>query len=82
LAGGQRNNKQFNDYIPVDKKSADNETDKEKEEQALNTYYHPPDTVWTPRVLKDGSDSVGALGRAESRISEHWDVQRRVAVAF
>jgi hypothetical protein len=52
LAGGQRNNKQFNDYIPVDKESADRETAKEKEEQALNTYYHPPDTVWTPRMLR------------------------------
>jgi hypothetical protein len=63
LAGGQRNNKQFNDYVP---------------EGPLTKYYQAPDTVWTPRVLKDGSDSVGALG-ALNRVylnigtfSEEW----------
>jgi hypothetical protein len=68
LAGGQRDNKQFNDFIPLD----------DKKEQVLNTYYYPPDTVWTPRILKDGSDSVGALG-ALNRVylnigtfSEEW----------
>jgi cytochrome c5 len=78
LSGGQRNNKQFNDYIPVDNSGAGNETEKQREEQRLDTYYHPPDTVWTPRVLKDGSDSVGALG-ALNRVylnigtfSEEW----------
>jgi hypothetical protein len=63
LAGGQKNNKQLNEYIP---------------EGPLTHYYHTPDTVWTPRVLKDGSDSVGALG-ALNRVylnigtfSEEW----------
>ncbi len=63
LAGGQKNNKQFNDFIP---------------EGRLTKYFQPPDTVWTPRVLKDGSDSVGALG-ALNRVylnigtfSEEW----------
>jgi hypothetical protein len=28
----------------------------------LRPYDEMPDTVWTPRILKDGSDSVGALG--------------------
>jgi hypothetical protein len=63
LAGGQKNNKQFNDYIPSG---------------PLTKYYQPPETVWTPRVLKDGSDSVGALG-ALNRVflnigtfSEEW----------
>jgi len=63
LSGGQRNNKQLNDYIP---------------NGPLTNYYKAPDTVWTPRVLKDGSDSVGALG-ALNRVylnigtfSEEW----------
>ncbi len=41
-------------------------------------FFQAPDTVWTPRVLKDGSDSVGALG-ALNRVfvniglfSEEW----------
>ena len=29
---------------------------------SLSQFYKAPDTVWTPRVLKDGSDSVGILG--------------------
>ncbi|MFZ0773873.1 MAG: hypothetical protein WCA49_08860 [Candidatus Sulfotelmatobacter sp.] len=63
LAGGQKNNKQLNDYIP---------------DGPLTHYFQAPDTVWTPRVLKDGSDSVGALG-ALNRVylnigtfSEEW----------
>src|SRR5208337_3248801 len=63
LAGGQKNNKQFNDYI---------------KDGPLTHYYQAPDTVWTPRVLKDGSDSVGAMG-ALNRVylnigtfSEEW----------
>jgi hypothetical protein len=63
LAGGQLNNRQFNDYI----KSG-----------PLTEYYQAPDTVLTPRVLKDGADSVGALG-ALNRVflnigtfSEEW----------
>ena len=44
----------------------------------LTQFFQPPNTVWTPRVLKDGSDSVGALG-ALNRVylniglfSEEW----------
>jgi hypothetical protein len=63
LTGGQQNNKQFNEYV---------------KEGPLTHYYQPSDTVWTPRVLKDGADSVGALG-ALNRVylnigtfSEEW----------
>jgi hypothetical protein len=63
LVGGQKNNKQLNDYLT---------------QGPLTKYYVAPDTVWTPRVLKDGSDSVGALG-ALNRVylnigtfSEEW----------
>jgi hypothetical protein len=63
LAGGSLNNAQFNDYL----KSG-----------PLTAFFEKPDTVWTPRVLKDGSDSVGALG-ALNRVylniglfSEEW----------
>jgi hypothetical protein len=64
LTGGNLNNKQFNDYVPAD--------------NALAQYFHPPDLVNAPHVLKDGSDSVGALG-ALNRVylniglfSEEW----------
>ena len=63
LAGGERNNKQFNDFVPSG---------------PLTQFFDKPDTVWTPHVLKDGSDSVGALG-ALNRVylniglfSEEW----------
>ena len=63
LAGGQRDNKQFNDFF---------------KNGPLTQFYEAPATVWTPRVLKDGSDSVGALG-ALNRVylnigtfSEEW----------
>ena len=63
LAGGGLDNKQFNDYV---------------KEGPLTRFYQKPDTVWTPRVLKDGADSVGALG-ALNRVflniglfSEEW----------
>ncbi len=63
LAGGGLNNSQFNDYIKAG---------------PLTEFFQKPDTVWTPRVLKDGSDSVGALG-ALNRVylniglfSEEW----------
>lgn len=64
LEGPERNNKQLNDYLPDD--------------HPLDAFYEPPETVYTPRVLKDGSDSVGALG-ALNRVyvniglfSEEW----------
>lgn len=63
LKGPQKNNKQLNDYIS---------------EGPLTRYFAPPATVWTPRVLKDGSDSVGVMG-ALNRVylnigtfSEEW----------
>jgi hypothetical protein len=63
LAGGQLNNKQFNDYLSSGK---------------LAQLFQKPNVAWSPRVLKDGSDSVGALG-ALNRVyiniglfSEEW----------
>ncbi len=63
LAGGQLNNKQFNDYLA---------------DGPLTKFFQKPNTAWAPRVLKDGSDSVGALG-ALNRVylniglfSEEW----------
>jgi hypothetical protein len=63
LAGGGLDNHQFNDYI---------------KDGPMTTFFQAKDTVWTPRVLKDGSDSVGALG-ALNRVylnigtfSEEW----------
>lgn len=63
LTGGERDNKQLNDFVP---------------EGPLAQFFEKPGTVWTPRVLKDGADSVGALG-ALNRVyiniglfSEEW----------
>ena len=63
LAGGGLDNRQFNDYL---------------KDGPLATLFTAPDTVFTPRVLKDGSDSVGAMG-ALNRVylnigafSEEW----------
>jgi hypothetical protein len=63
LAGGNLDNKQFNNYVASG---------------PLTAFFQPPNTVWTPRVLKDGSDSVGPLG-ALNRVflniglfSEEW----------
>lgn len=63
LAGGERNNHQINDYL---------------KEGPLAQLFQAPDTVWTPRVLKDGADSVGVMG-ALNRVylnigtfSEEW----------
>ena len=62
LTGGQLDNKQFNDFVSSG---------------PLTELYDKPH-VYTPRVLKDGSDSVGALG-ALNRVylnidlfSEEW----------
>lgn len=64
LRGGQLDNEQLNNYLPP--------------ASPLNDFYEPPNVVWTPRVLKDGADSVGALG-ALNRVfiniglfSEEW----------
>ncbi|WP_245647729.1 hypothetical protein [Novosphingobium lentum] len=63
LAHGEQDNMQFNMVV----KSG-----------PLTQFYTKPDQVWTPHVLKDGSDSVGALG-ALNRVylniglySEEW----------
>ncbi len=64
LGPGSDNNKQLNDYVPPG--------------HPLAQFFVPPNTVFTPRVLKDGADSVGALG-ALNRVylniglfSEEW----------
>ena len=63
LAGGELKNKQLQDFPQT---------------AALSQFFQKPDTVMTPRVLKDGSDSVGLLG-ALNRVfiniglfSEEW----------
>ncbi|MBV8832022.1 MAG: hypothetical protein JO108_22685, partial [Acidobacteriaceae bacterium] len=63
LRGGNLDNHQLNDYVKTG---------------PLTTLFQAPDTVWTPRVLKDGSDSVGVMG-ALNRVylnigtfSEEW----------
>jgi hypothetical protein len=64
LAGGELDNKQFQDYPQT---------------ANLSQYWDPSTrTTWTPRVLKDGADSAGALG-ALNRVyiniglfSEEW----------
>ncbi|HJP95392.1 MAG TPA: hypothetical protein VJ875_25820 [Pyrinomonadaceae bacterium] len=64
LGPGSIDNKQLNDYVPAG--------------DPLAQFFVPPSTVYSPRVLKDGSDSVGALG-ALNRVylniglfSEEW----------
>jgi hypothetical protein len=71
LQGGELNNKQFNQYVPSG---------------PLTTFFQPPNTVWSARILKDGSDSVGALG-ALNRVylniglfSEEWLLHFRALV--
>lgn len=63
LTGGGLDNRQFNQYPAT---------------QVLSNLFAAPNTTFTPRVLKDGSDSVGALG-ALNRVyiniglaSEEW----------
>jgi hypothetical protein len=52
LAGGALNNRQFNDFIqPGDPQFG-----------WLTKLFEAPETSWSPRVLKDGADSVGGLG--------------------
>jgi hypothetical protein len=71
LAGGGLNNKQLNDYV---------------HEGPLTQFFQAPATVWTPHVLKDGSDSVGVMG-ALNRVylniglfSEEWLLHFRALV--
>jgi hypothetical protein len=67
LSGGELNNAQFKDYSPP-----------LPHDSVLMEFYKDGDTVYTPRVLKDGADSVGVLG-ALNRVyiniglfSEEW----------
>lgn len=71
LQGGERDNRQFNDFV---------------KDGPLTKLFTPPNTAWSPRVLKDGSDSVGALG-ALNRVylniglfSEEWLLHFRALV--
>jgi hypothetical protein len=64
LVGENLNNKQLNDFVPPS--------------SPLAKYFVAPDTSYSPRVLKDGADSVGVLG-ALNRVyiniglfSEEW----------
>src|SRR6185295_17371565 len=72
IAGGERRNKQFNDFVPAS--------------DPLSQFFIWPGTVWTPRVLKDGSDTVGGLG-ALNRVylniglfSEEWLLHFRAII--
>ncbi len=60
LTGGQLNNQQFNDFVS---------------DGPLTRFFTKPNMVSTVRVLKDGSDSVGALGRPQPGVSEYRPVQ-------
>jgi hypothetical protein len=73
LAGGNLNNRQFNDYPEIFKfpqKSVDG--------APFGSFFEPPNKVWTPRVLKDGSDSAGVLASLNrvylniGTFSEEW----------
>jgi hypothetical protein len=48
LTGGEQLNKQFTEYVPA--------------QSPLTKFFEAPDQAFTPRVLKDGADSAGALG--------------------
>jgi hypothetical protein len=72
ITGGGLKNRQFNDYVPPS--------------DPLAQFFVAPATTWTPRVLKDGADSVGALG-ALNRVyiniglfSEEWLLHFRALV--
>ncbi len=71
LAGGELNNKQFNEYV---------------HQGPLTAFFQPPNTAWTARILKDGSDSVvrsGALNRVYLNIglfSEEWLLHFRALI--
>ncbi len=67
LAGGELNNKQFNDFV---------------KEGPLTKFFEPPDVVFTPRVLKDGAEFGRCSGRFEPCLSEHRSVQRGVDPAL
>ena len=80
-AGGSRNNKQFNEFVKPDDPALGWLTkfcEPSAFCQSPSTSQAPSPTVFSPRVLKDGSDSVGGLG-ALNRVylniglfSEEW----------
>jgi hypothetical protein len=57
LQGGEKNNKQFTDYPDIAPPGSPLSKFFAKADQP-----NAPDQVFTPRVLKDGADSAGALG--------------------
>ena len=68
LSSGGLGNRQFNEFVKPD----------DPQNGWLTKFFQAPETVWSPRVLKDGSDSVGGLG-ALNRVylniglfSEEW----------
>jgi hypothetical protein len=72
IAGGGLDNRQFNEFVPAS--------------DPLAQFFKAPSTTWTPRILKDGSDSVGALG-ALNRVylniglfSEEWLLHFRTLI--
>ena len=67
LAGGELNNKQFNDYVASG---------------PLAAVLRAAGTVWTPRVLKDGVRLGRRAGRAQPRLSQYRPVQRGMAAAL
>ncbi len=60
-------NKQFNDFVGSG---------------PLTQFFQPPNTVWTPHVLKDGSDFGRGARRIEPGLFEYRLVQRGMAAAF
>lgn len=64
LTGGEQDNRQLNEYVPPG--------------TPLTEFYIPPEKVLTPRILKDGADSIGALGSLNrvyvniGMFSEEW----------
>jgi hypothetical protein len=64
LTGGELDNRQLNEYAPPG--------------TPLTQFYDPPGKVFTPRILKDGADSIGALGSLNrvyvniGMFSEEW----------
>jgi len=81
LAGGSRNNRQFNEFVKPDDPVLGWLTkfcEPAEFCQSPSTSQVPSPTAYSPRVLKDGSDSVGGLG-ALNRVylniglfSEEW----------
>ena len=70
---GSANNKQFNDF---------------EQTKALSVFFEPPDTVFTPHILKDGSDSgvrsvrsIGCLSISACSARNGWSTSGRWSAA-